>query len=311
MRMAKYLTRTLPQRAAVVVLASAIGFPVWAQQPGMQAPPATASQVNLNTQAPQTSDQNLNSTTQVQPAKEGFWGHLNPFARKKWVKRQVDPINDQLNELDQVNARNAQQIKDVDARAQAGIRQAQSTAEAANQSAEAAGQQAQNASNTAGQASSEVAGIGNTVNGLDQYHQVTDFEVRFRPGTTVMTGQSKQKLDQLAASLTGREGYILEMDAQAPGHGSVGIQRSHRLAEAVERYLAVDHQIPIYRMHSVALGNMEIASNSGEENPSEESHRREYVRSRVVRVRLMENSLAAQDAASPQGAAPSNGPVQP
>ena len=77
--------------------------------------------------------------------KEGFWGRVNPFARKKWVKKQTDPINDRLTELDGINARNANDIKDVDSRAQAGIHQAQSTADAANQVATAAGTQAQNA----------------------------------------------------------------------------------------------------------------------------------------------------------------------
>ena len=52
---------------------------------------------------------------------EGFWGHMNPMARKKWVNRQLNPVKDRLNELDQVSAANARDIKDVDARAQAGI----------------------------------------------------------------------------------------------------------------------------------------------------------------------------------------------
>ncbi len=254
----------------------------------------------------------MNTTTQAPPAKEGFWGRINPMARKKWVKKQIDPLNDRLNELDQVNARNAQEIKDVDQRAQAGIHQAQTTADAANQTATAAGQQAQTANNAAQQASNHVSQIGNTVNGLDQYHQITDFEVKFRPGTTRMTADSQDQLDQLAASLTGRDGYILEMDAQAPGNGSVGLQSSQRLAEAVERYLVTDHQIPIYRMHSVALGNMEIASNdqNAASADGQANARPARVRTRTVHVRLMENSLAAQGTAPPQGAVSSNGSVQ-
>jgi len=312
MRIARSFSHSLPQQAAIAVLAASIGIPMWAQQPSAQAPPATADQSSASTsqsgqQADQQNSDQMNTTTQAPPAKEGFWGRINPMARKKWVKKQIDPLNDRLNELDQVNARNAQQIKDVDQRAQAGIRQAQSTADAANQAATAAGQQAQNANNSAQQASNHVNKIGDTVNGLDQYHQVTDFEVKFRPGTSTMTADSKDQLDKLAASLTGRDGYILEMDAQAPGNGSVGIQSSQRLAEAVERYLVTDHQIPIYRMHSVALGNMQVASN----DQSEENAHPEHVRTRTVHVRLMENSLAAQGTASPQDAAPSTGSVQP
>jgi len=316
MKIARSFSHSLPQQAAIAVLAAAIGVPVWAQQ----APPATADQNSASASQSdqqanqQTSDQQTSTTTQMPPpAREGFWGRMNPMARKKWVKKQIDPLNDRLNELDQVNARNAQEIKDVDARAQAGIHQAQSTADAANQAAQAATQQAQTANSAAQQASNHVTQIGNTVNGLDQYHQVTDFEVKFRPGTMTMTADSKGELDKLAASLTGRDGYILEMDAQAPGNGSVGISTSQRLAEAVERYLVTDHQIPIFRMHSVALGNMEVASNDQAANgqPGEESAHPAHVRTRTVHIRLMENSLAAQGTASPQDAAPSNGQVQP
>ncbi len=303
MRISRRLPELIFRQAGMVILASAITLPVWAQQPSAQAPPATVDQ---NVPAAQSQDPSTNSTTQMKPAKEGFWGRINPLARKKWVKKQISPINDRLSELDQVNARNAQQIEDVDQRAQAGIQKAQSTADSATQAAAAAGQQAQSANQAAQQASNHVSQIGTTVNGLDQYRQVTDFEVTFRPGTTTMTPDSKQKLDQLASSLTGREGYILEMDAQAPGNGSVGIQNSERLAQAVKRYLVTDHQIPIYRMHSVALGNMQVASNASE--PSGQPAR---VRTRTVHIRLMENSLAAQGEASPQGATPSTGTVQP
>ena len=204
------------------MLASAIGLPVYAQQAqstgdSQSTPPAAAQQQPSPEAQPLT-----------QP-REGFWGRVNPFARKKWVKKQLDPINDRLSELDEVNARNARDIKDVDARAQAGIHQAQSTADAANQTAQAASNEAQAASSTAQQASGHVDPLNTTVNGLDQYHSITDLSVTFRPGTSVLTADSRQKLDQLASSLTGRQGYILEMEAHSPASGSVGISelRAH------------------------------------------------------------------------------------
>jgi outer membrane protein OmpA-like peptidoglycan-associated protein len=230
---------------------------------------------------------------------------VNPFARKKWVKKQTDPINDRLTELDEVNAKNARDIKDVDARAQAGIQRAQTAADAANQAAMAANQQAQSASSTAQQAAQHVDNIHSTVNGLDQYHQITEAEITFRPGTTTLSSDSKEKLDQLAASLTGREGYIVEMEAHSPGAGSVGIQNSEHLAEAVKRYLVSEHQIPVYRMHAVALGN-EMAMNTA--NPDQKPER---VRKGTVHLVLMENSLAARAEASPQSAPAAAGTAQP
>jgi OmpA family len=278
------LSGSLPRQFAVVILASALGFPVWAQDSSAsQSTPPTASQPSSQ------------PSTYVPPPKEGFWGHMNPFARKKWVKRQLDPINDQLNELDQVNARNAREISDVDARAQAGIRRAQSTADTANQTATSASGLAQQANSTAEQASNNVEKLNTTVSGLDQFKQVSSIDVPFRGESPVLTDEARQQLDNLAASIAGHEGYILQIAAHSPAAGAYGIQSSQRMAEAVERYLVTQHQIPIYRMHSVALGNAQGTEDNGR------------IRRSTVHVELMENSLAAQEAASPQGTASLNG----
>jgi hypothetical protein len=301
--------RSFPRQCAVIALASAFSIPVWAQQ----APPAgdpqnTPPAAQEQQPSPEAQPSNLNAP------KEGFWGHVNPFARKKWVQKRLSPINDRLSELDSVNAKNAQDIKDVDSRAQAGIHQAQSTADTANQTAQAAGTQAQSASNAAQQASGHVDSINTTVNGLDQYKQTSDVEVAFRPGTSVLTSDSKQKLDELASGLTGRQGYILEMDAHSPASGSVGLQSSERLNDAVKRYLVEEHQIPIYRLHAVALGNAAVqqeASAANENSTDQNSNKPMRIRSNSVHIRVMENSLAAQAAASPQSAAASTGAERP
>ena len=271
---------------AALLLASVFVVPAMAQQPAGDAqstPPSATAQPSP-------------SSSYAQTDKEGFWGHMNPFARKKWVHKRLDPLNDRLTELDQVNAKNASDIKDVDARAQAGIQRAQSTADSANQAALAAGTQAQNASNTAQGASGHVDRLHSTVNGLDQYHQVNEVEVPFHGGSAILSKSAKSDLDQLASNLAGRQGYILEIEAHAPGAGATGIQASQKLAESVQRYLVTEHQIPVYRMHYVALGNAPLATSSDDDKPAR-------IRTSSVHIRLMENSLAAQDTTSPHGVA--------
>jgi hypothetical protein len=297
----RFSSSKFPRRCAAVVLASAIGFPVWAQQAqsagdSQNTPPSAAEQQQPSPEA----------QSSLTPQKEGFWGRVNPWARKKWVKKQTDPINDRLSELDQVNARNARDIKDVDARAQAGIHQAQSTADSASQTASAANNQAQQANSAAQQASGHVDQLNSTVNGLDQYKQITDLTVTFRPGTSILSKVSKEKLDELAAGLTGRQGYIVDIEAHSPASGSVGVQSSQRLADAVKRYLVIDHQVPVYRLHAVALGNAQMASASNDDADARPAR----VRSSSVQIRLMENSLAAQASATPQNAGASTGTVQ-
>ena len=120
-----------------------------------------------------------------------FWGRINPFARKKWVKKQIDPINDRLTELDEVNAKNARDIRTWTPGAGRHPEGAV-LGRTANQAATAANHQAQNASNTAQKASTHVDQINTTVNGLDQYHQVTDFEIKFRGGSPALTTNPKR-----------------------------------------------------------------------------------------------------------------------
>jgi outer membrane protein OmpA-like peptidoglycan-associated protein len=305
-----------PGQLAIVALASAIAIPAGAQQAqsatpqdnppaATQSQPATPSQDSTATQSQQQPSPDVNQRRLSNKSKEGFWGKMQPFARKKWVKRQTDPINDRLNELDELNAKNAKEIQDVDSRAQAGIKQAQSTADTANQTATQASAQAQSASTTAQGAAGHVDQINTKVSGIDQYHPVTELDVPFRNGSSVLSQDAKDELDKLIQTVNGRQGYIIELEAHSPGRGSMGIQTSQRLAMAVNRYL-VEHDIPVYRLHAVALGNAQVASNNA--NTDEAATR---VRKSSVHVRLMENSLAAQGAASPQGAVPSSGAERP
>ncbi|WP_058186192.1 OmpA family protein [Terracidiphilus gabretensis] len=289
----KYDRNALRGVVALTTLASALAFPT-----GARAQSSSTSQEAAPAAAQQQQQPDINQQRLDNADKEGFWGHMNPFARKKWVKKRLDPVNDRLTELDQLNAKNAADIKDVDSRAQAGIHQAQSTADTANQTATAAGQQAQTASTTAQGASTHVDTLNTTVNGLDQYKPVTETEVKFRGGVPTLSADAKSKLDDVIQSVNGRKGYIIDIEAQSPVHGAAGIQNSQKFAQAVNRYL-VEHNIPVYRLHAVALGN---AKNEDSDEP---------VRTSMVRIRLMENSLAAQDAASPQGAASSSGAERP
>jgi outer membrane protein OmpA-like peptidoglycan-associated protein len=245
---------------------------------GQTSTPATSS-TSAN-----PSDSKTYATGQPLPVKsnEGFWGKVNPMARKKWVNRQVAPVKDRLNELDQLTAKNANDIKDVDSRAQAGIHQAQSTADQANQQAMQATTQAGQAQQTAQQASTQTNQLNSTVSNLDQYQQITDTELHFRSTQVALNAKAKEALDQVATQLEGQKGYIVEVQGYSQARGQAGIQKSQNMADAVVRYLVVDHHVPVYRIYRLAMGN----------TPREETTE-SGVTGTVVHVTLMHNSLAA------------------
>ena len=254
-----------------------------ASQTSAGAPAQTSAPASASTSGAAT-DSSTYATGQPLPTKsnEGFWGKVNPLARKKWVDRQVSPVKDRLNELDQLTAKNANDIKDVDSRAQAGIHQAQSTADAANQQAMQASTQAGQAQQLAQQATTQTSQLNTTVTNLDQYQQITDTELHFRSSQVALNAKAKEALDQIATQLQGQKGYIVEVQGYSTAKGQVGIQKSRDMADAVVRYLVVDHQVPVYRIYRLGMGN------APREETTESS-----ASGTVVHVTLMHNSLAA------------------
>ena len=287
-----------PGSITVLLVAASLGLPAVAQQaPPQQNPPQVQTGASTNAQA-QAQSQTSNGQTatgqpplQTQPH-EGFWGHMNPFARKKWVNSQITPVKQRLNELDQIQARNAQDIKDVDQRAQNGIHAAQSTADQANQTASQASQTAGQAQQLAQQANDKTAQLDQTVANLDQYHPINNLDIRFRPGHVMLNQQSQQALDQVVSQLQGQKGYVVEVEGYSRLHGMEGVESSQREADSVVRYLA-EHQVPIWRIHEVAMGNAQVDENGQQAAPGS-----------MVRISLMENSLAALNTSGTNGGSP-------
>ena len=279
-----------------LLLGSALGVSAFAQSttPQAQQPSDQTAPSSSSTMSP--SDNATYATGKPLPqdqSKEGFWGHMNPFARKKWVNRQLNPVKDRLNELDQLSAKNANDIKDVDSRAQAGIHRAQSTADQADQQATVAANTANQAQSTAQQASAHTSQLNTTVSNLDQYEQVSDTEIRFRSGQTSLNAKAKDALDEVATQLQGQKGYLVEVQGYSRVGGQAGIQSSQRMADAVVRYLVTNHQIPVYRIHQVAMGKVKLETSDGT-----------APRGSVVHVTLVHNSLAAMNGQTPVGAQP-------
>jgi len=270
---------------------AALTIPVAAQQSQPSSPadqPATQSQAQ--TQAAPATDQ---PATGKEPLKyerhEGFWGKVNPFARKKYVQRQLDPVRGRVNELDELTAKNSRMIADVDARATEGIRTAMNKANEADSHAVDAGSRADQANQTAQAANTHVTSVETTVANLDQYQAVTQAEIRFRPGQQILSKNAKEALDQMATSLKGQKGYILEVQGFSPGTGGTAIENSREMAQMVVRYLVLNHDIPVYRIYTVGMGNAPLSTEDG---------KLQRARGGRVEISLMKNSLATGTAAS-------------
>ena len=235
----------------------------------------------------------------LQPAtREGFWGHMNPFARKKYVARQTEPIRDRVNELDELTAANTKAIKDTDTRAQQGIQMASAKANEADQHAIDAGNKAQAAQQTADQARTRLTTVESVVTNIDQYQPATQTEILFKSGQTVLSKNAKEALDEMATPLKSQRGYVVEVQGFSSGHGQMAIANSQKMAESVVRYLVLNHDIPVYRIYLVGMGNAPTPATAAEGNAKPKR-----INGGRVEVSLLKNNLeqlASADSTSNQ-----------
>lgn len=294
---------------------AALTIPLAAQQSQPSNPPdQTPAQTQAQPQAQpapaadqaQAAPATEQAATGKQPLKyeqhEGFWGKVNPFARKKYVNRQLDPIRGRVNELDELTAKNSRMIAEVDARATEGIRNAMNKANEADAHAVDAGNRADQANQTAQAANTHVTSVETTVSKLDQYQAVTQAEIRFRPGQQALSKNAKEALDQIAGTLKGQRGYILEVQGFSPGSGGTAIENSREMAQMVVRYLVLNHDIPVYRIYTVGMGNAPISTEDG---------KMQRARGGRVEVSLMKNSLGDTTSSGAQVSGPTTSAAAP
>ena len=276
-------------------LAAVLAFPAFAQ--------TSSTQTQATAPATTSTDTATGKQPLQAPAREGFWGRVNPFARKTYVKRQTDPIRDRVNELDDLTAANGKAIKDTDARAQAGIKLASDKADAADQHAIAAGNQATVAQQSAQQATTRIQTVETVVGNIDQYKASNQTEILFRPGQTVLSKNAKDALDEMANTVKGQRGYIIEVQGFSSGRAQTAISNSQKMAESVVRYMVLNHEIPVYRIYLVGMGNVPVAT--------DDNAKTKHISGGRVEISLLKNDLEQLSSNSSAPMASSDQPQQP
>jgi len=271
-----------------LLLSAILAVPLFAQDNSTSQTSTPPSASQSSSSQPASTRDSATGKDPLQPeTREGFWGHLNPFARKKYVARQTEPIRNRVNELDELTASNTKAIKDTDARAQQGIQMASAKANEADQHAIDAGNRAQAAQQTADKAHNRLNTVEQVVTNIDQYQPATQTEIRFKPGQTVLSKNAKEALDEMATPLKNQRGYVVEVQGFSSGHGQVAIANSQKMAESVVRYLVLNHDIPVYRIYLVGMGNAPVPATTAAEGTAKPKR----MNGGRVEVSLLKNNL--------------------
>jgi outer membrane protein OmpA-like peptidoglycan-associated protein len=116
--------------------------------------------------------------------------------------------------------------------------------------AKAAQETADQALSAAKAASADILATNERISAMDLYEAKQNIAVNFRVNSAVLSSEAKAALDEIAAQAKNEKGYLIQVTGYASADGGKMANRtlSERRADAVKRYLAENHDIPLHRM---------------------------------------------------------------
>jgi outer membrane protein OmpA-like peptidoglycan-associated protein len=168
------------------------------------------------------------------------------------LETRVTPVENRLSENEQNALRLSGQVSELSAvsnAARGGAKAAQETADSALDSAKRANTSAEKANTSAENAREGVHAANERITSLDDFDTTKSLAVTFKAGSSVLSAEAKQSLDGFAEQAKSVKGFLIEVAGFASAEGSPDYNRtlSQRRADAVIRYLAEDHSIPLRR----------------------------------------------------------------
>jgi len=191
-------------------------------------------------------------------------------ATKKYVRNTTAPIQAKVDQVGEQTTRNTQQIEETrgqvkanDEKATTGISAAQERASAADQHAAQADQHAATADQHASDAmkqANQASQLGEQLRGvianIDDYKLQTQVAVPFKFDKYALTDEGREELDKVATDVKNDKRFFIAVEGYTDGTGSRTYNEalSRRRADSVVQYLVAKHDVPIYRIHMIGLG---------------------------------------------------------
>jgi len=187
-------------------------------------------------------------------------GGSTACATKKFVRTSVGEVNDKVDSL----GKSVEETQERTRRNEGRISEVDQKAQAAAQSAQQANTAAAQANTAAGQAASAANVAGGKADAIDKASRRLVYEVvlsedqgNFKFGKTTLPDEAKQKIDEMVAQLKqDPKNIYLEIEGHTDNIGpktindKVGLER----AQAVQRYLYEQYQVPLHKMNIISYG---------------------------------------------------------
>jgi OmpA-OmpF porin, OOP family len=196
-------------------------------------------------------------------------------ATKKYVAKVVHPLELHVNKVDQATQQNAQDVKDLDAKTERGISDAQNSADKASQSAQTADQHAQSAQTTADEGVTEAKTAKDIAENVDQFQPAQNVTVLFKFNSSKLTKDAQASLDQFAQSVQDQKHYAIQIQGYTDKTGpeAYNLELSRKRADAVVRYLTLNYKIPLVKIYMLGYGEAAPAAENKTREGRKENRR--------------------------------------
>jgi OOP family OmpA-OmpF porin len=199
-------------------------------------------------------------------------------ATKNYVKQTTQPLEKKIGEVDSASQqRDSQQVSDINKTNQQ-VDENDKKIGATNELAQGADNTAKSAMAKANQDSRDISDLRGVIANIDDYKPSGQpVTVHFKVNQYMLSKDDKASLDQVASQVGSMQRYFITVMGYTDQTGpkTLNDRLSRERAEAVISYLVGSHDIPVYRIHVVGLGDQKLIDNGKGRKAREESRRAE------------------------------------
>jgi peptidoglycan-associated lipoprotein len=188
-------------------------------------------------------------------------GGSTACATKKYVKTSVGEVNDKVDSL----GRSVEETQERTRKNEGRIGEVDSKAQAAAQAAQQANDAASVAHSAANDANNKAVAVDGKVDTMDKANRRLIYEVvlsedsgNFKFGKAALPDEAKAKIDELVSKLKqDPKNIYIEIEGHTDNVGDktinekIGLER----AQAAQRYLYEQYQIPLHKMNVISYGD--------------------------------------------------------
>ena len=196
-------------------------------------------------------------------------------ATKNYVKQSITPIDQKIDQVDKSSqSRDSSQVADINKTNQV-VDEDEKKLSATDEIAKSADSTSKGAMAKADQNTKDLNVLQNVVANFYDYKPANQVVVHFGINKDTLTKDETAKLDEVATQIGSVQRYFITVEGFTDQTGSTARndQLSRERANQVISYLVGSHDIPVYRIHMVGLGEQKLID-EGKGKKAREASRR-------------------------------------